>query len=464
MSNENQDIKSEIPDDYLPIVYNLPNIKEDIMTYDENPQFSKNIDYPKFSLGFQHFIHQSKTKMEITKDFEGKKKVYYIINKFEHQVDDYDADINNISKAYFDLDPKPTILSRAFYKLWELLFMFNLIDLNKENFVSSHLAEGPGSFIQATMFYRDKFAKKGISKNDKYYAITLHAEDVQKHIPKLEEAFINYYKKEKPVRFVMHTTYPKEVARMSKNKDNGDLTDPKTIKLFGGNFANQKADFITADGGFNWNNENIQEQEAFKLILAQVITALKIQAKGGNFICKLYESFANTTTKLICILASFYKHIYITKPLTSRASNSEKYIICMDFNDPKDKDKRITKLDNILVKMNSNKDRNIVNMFPDFIVPDDVKAVLIKSNSQIANKQFIQINEMVTFIKAQNYRGDEYNNRRQMQIQASKYWLDKFFPDSKLIDNSRNNIIKETNNIIEKNAKIVELLYKKIEF
>ena len=67
-------------------------------------------------------------------------------------------------KTYFDSDKKPDILSRAFYKLWELFFMFDLIDLKSKDFVSAHLAEGPGSFIQATMFYRDKFAKTGFQK------------------------------------------------------------------------------------------------------------------------------------------------------------------------------------------------------------------------------------------------------------------------------------------------------------
>jgi len=124
MSKENEiitkDMTKDIPSDYLPVVYKIPNNKIDIFDYDEKPKFSKNIDYPKFSLGFQHFIHQSKTKMEITKDFEGKKQIYYIINKFERYVDDYESDINNVSKAYFDIEPKPNILSRAFYKIWEL--------------------------------------------------------------------------------------------------------------------------------------------------------------------------------------------------------------------------------------------------------------------------------------------------------------------------------------------------------
>ena len=212
----------------------------------------------------------------------------------------------------------------------------------------------------------------------------------------------------------------------------------------------------------NGDNENIQEQEAYKLILAQIIMALKIQAKGGNFICKIYESFTNITSKLICVLSAFYNNVYITKPLMSRASNSEKYIICTGFIDSKEKDKNINKLDNILVKMNKNK--NIVDIFPDFVLPTELKTTLIKLNTEVSNKQFVNINDMVNFIKKQNYRGDEYVLRRQMQIDASKYWLDKFFPDTKDFETKKNDVIKETNNIINQNIKNLEILQKKLEF
>lgn len=450
---------------YSPCTYKIPQSKTDIFDHAEKPEFSKDIDYPKFSLGFQHFIHQSKTKMEITKEFKDKKKVYYIISQFERNVDDYENDINNISRVYFDIDPKPNILSRAFYKLWELFFMFDIIDLNESEFVSAHLAEGPGSFIQATMFYRDKFAKKGLSKNDKYYAVTLHpSEGVDHHIPKLEDKFVDYYKKEKPLRFVLHKTYSTQEAGASKKKDNGDLTDPKTMRIFGGNFTKKKANLITADGGFEWNNENIQEQEAFKLILAQIIMALKIQEKGGNFVCKIYESFTKTTSKCISILTSFYKTINVTKPLMSRASNSEKYIICMDFIDNKDNDKRIKKLDNILDQMNENKGLSIVDIFPEFQTNDEFKSTLIKLNSCIENRQFIDINRMIVFINKQNFRGDEYTQRRQMQIDATKYWLDTFFPEPKDFENKKSKLMKQTQKLIEDNHKEVESLQKKLEF
>lgn len=452
--------------DYLPVIYKVPTNGLNIFDNKDDPKFSNNIDYPQFSLGFHHFIHQSKGNFGlVAKEFENKKKVYYIINKFERNIDDYEGDINNISKAYFDTDPKPNILSRAFYKLWEIFFMFDIIDVNMDNFVSAHLAEGPGSFIQATMFYRDKFAKKGLSKNDKYYAVTLHAEmdGLEKHIPPLEEKFIEYYSKEKPTRFIMHKTYSKAEASKSQLKDNGDLTNPKTIKLFGGNFNNQKAHLVTADGGFDWGNENIQEQESLKLILAQIITALKIQAKNGNFVCKIYESFANVTSKLIASLATFYEEVYITKPLMSRMSNSEKYIVCLRFRDHKTRDNDIAKLDNILNQMNHNNKMQLVDIFPEFAISNELKTMLININTEIANNQFKTINEMIVFIKKQNYRGDEYIERRKMQIQASKFWLDTFFPETANFEKYRNGVVKSIKEIVDSNNKKNEQVQKQLK-
>ena len=85
-------------------------------------------------------------------------------------------------------------------------------------------------------------------------------------------------------------------------------------------------------------------------------------------------------------------------------------------------------------------------------------------NTTIGNKQFISINEIVDFIKKQNYRGDDYQKRRQMQIDATKYWLDKFFPDAKEFMAKREYISKLTDVIIANNNKLVDELHKKLEF
>ena len=437
-------VESDIlpPDrDYVPLVMLLPNTPADPNVFDKDIEsgdieLSSNIDYPLFSLGFHHYIHQNKSKMEILKEFEKKKKVYLVMNKFERYVDNYPDDIGNYSEKFFDIGGstgKPNILSRGFYKLWEILFMFDIIDLNKSDFVSSHLCEGPGSFVQAVMFFRGRYAKKS-TKNDKYYAVTLHPEDEGGHVPPLEKSFIEYYEKEKPKRFILHKTYSKQVAGGSKDKDNGDLTDLKTILLFGGQMGKDKANFVTADGGFDWSNENLQEQEAFRLIFAQIVAALKIQAEGGNFVCKLFESFTDTSLKFLYILTQMYDQVYLVKPLMSRPSNSEKYAVCVGFR-YKETDTEyknvMKKLEDILSTLHKRQNENLVKLWSELILPNDFKLAMIYCNTYIANKQYKSINEIVEFIKAQNYYGDVYQLRRQYQIDANKYWISMFFPDDK---------------------------------
>jgi 23S rRNA U2552 (ribose-2'-O)-methylase RlmE/FtsJ len=340
--------------------------------------------------------------------------------------------------------------------------MFDLVPLDKDNFVSAHLAEGPGSFIQATMFYRDMFAKKGLSKNDKYHAVTLHPEDIRKHIPPLGESFVKYYAKEKPNRFMQHRTVPKKVAKQSGGKrDNGDITKRSTIKLFADDMKGKKAHFITADGGFEWKNENTQEQEAFKLILGQIIAALKIQAPSGNFVIKMFESFTSTSVKFMCILSSFYEHVYAVKPLTSRKSNSEKYIVCLGYNGA-NKDKKIAELEGVLDQFIKNKGMQLVDVYPDYEIPKDYMATVTKLNTTVANRQFESINEIVAFIEKQNYRGEEYHTRRKMQIDASEYWIDTFYPKQSEFTNKKKQIQKSRDGLVQYNANLATVLASKL--
>ncbi len=439
----------DVSEEYIPVAFQLPELTNDIFKFKIDPQYSNQIEYPHFSLGFHHYIHQSKDKMEITEQFKNRKKVYHIIHQFERYIDDYDEDIGGFSKSYFNIKKQPNISSRAFYKLWELLFMFDLIPTNKSGFVSAHLAEGPGSFIQATMFYRDMFGKKGVSKKDKYYAVTLYPENVKEYVPPINKKLIDYYKKEKPKRFQLHRTYSYKMSRDHDDKDNGDLTNPKTIKLFGGNFNKKNADFITADGGFNWKNENTQEQEAFKLIFAQIITALKIQATGGNFVCKFYESFTESNVKLMCILSSFYNKVYVIKPLMSRRSNSEKYVVCINYKGVNNK--KIKILEDVLKSAFKKKGKNIVNIFPDYYIPRNYFYTVTKLNTVIANRQFISINQIVDFINKQNYRGSLYHKQRDLQIKAAEYWIDLFFPTIKDYVDKKKDVMDTAKQLIENN-------------
>ena len=444
--------------DYLPLIVEVTSPDNSDFLTNADIKFSKDIDYPKFSLGFHHYIHMNKNKMEIVNQFKDKKKVYHVMNKFERFIDNYDNDIGHYGTNFLEISKDvPDILSRGFYKLWEIIHMFDIIPTTKGKFTSAHLAEGPGAFIQATMFYRDKYADD--SKNDKFYAITLHPNDENGHVPELEKQFVKYYDQEKPKRFIQHKTVSTQIAGGYDNKDNGDLTDPKTVLLFGGQLSEEKIDFITADGGFEWNNENTQEQEAFRLIFAQIYTACKISSKSGNFVCKFFETFTDSGSKLVYLLTQFYKKVYLVKPLTSRPSNSEKYAVCIDFKytNTDSKYKTLMKeLADIHKTLHQNKDMNIVGIWDKINLPNEFKQGLILCNQRISNKQIKNINEIVQFINDQNYYGDNYQMHRQMQIDASKYWIKMFMPDKKEFIKTLDIVRKSTNMIIEKSNKIIE--------
>lgn len=304
--------------------------------------------------------------------------------------------------------------------------MFKLINVDNADFTSVHISEGDGSYVQAVMYYRDKFSNKK-SKNDKF--ITMSLEEL-KEISKMDKDFMDYYKKEKPLR----------------------LTDRVGTK--------EKADLITTNGIFKWENMNIQEQDSYKIILLQIINALNIQAKNGNLICKVYETFTDVMAKIIMILQSFYTNVYIVKPFMSRTADSEKYIVCEGFKATG----KIDKLENLYNKIEKNKNKNLVNMFPDWKFDHDFKLMLINSNKMIANNQFETLNKMIVFIENQNYRGEDYTNYRNIQIDASKFWLDKFFPDIKEFSTKKKNMETLVQKAITDNNDNVKKLSKKLEF
>jgi len=403
---------------YVPLIHQIPDSKTSIFSETSDVVYSTNIDYPRAEYGFHHFIHATKNKTEILKQFEGKKKVYLVMNRFEGSVDNYEDTINNVSKKHFSL--KGNIASRDFYKLWEILMLFECVN-NKDKIVSVHLSDNLGAFCQSLICYREKFSK--VSKNDKNYVITLDEEK----LPKLDKE-IEKYLKDKKV----------SVSKASIKK----LSDEKL----------EKADLITANGSLDWINENVQEQELFKLLINQIYCAIKYQKKDGVFVCKFFETFTKTSIKLITILKQLYDKVYFIKPLISRLSTSEKFAVCIGFKD-KDREKHIKSLGNI-IKHESN--LKIVDLFSTFKVPRNIIHAVINMNTNISNNQIKSINEIISFVKKEIYSGEEYHTKKEQQIEGSKYWINLYLEtkDKNIYDNIVSSVVGE------QNIKIDELIRK----
>ena len=441
---------------YKPVVYEIMSGKKDIFNSNNDVLKSSYQNMPLFSLGFHPYIHQTKDKMEIVDKLKKKRdNFYYVVNPFEHKIANYEESLDDSTKLYFNLKKdSPKILSRAFYKLWEILYIFDLVDVNKKDITYAALAEGPGSFLQALMYYREKFSQNS-SKKDKYYAVSIHSED--KNVKNIASQFIGYHEEKNPGRLHVHKTYNKKTSYGSKTKDNGDLTDVKTISLFKKDIKKNKkwADIVSADGGFEWIDENMQEQEAYSLLFGEILGALSVQAKDGSFVLKLFESFTNLALKLIYITTSFYEKSYIYKPFTSRPSNSEKYLICKGFKydqNSKELKEKLSALEDILKEFNTEKHMN--DIFVDFELPDDFINLFKKIDTKIANNQQIEINKMIDYINGNNYYGTKYHKFREDQINATKFWKETFYPinqknfkdNQEMIKKIIDETIKENNN------------------
>lgn len=141
------------------------------------------------------------------------------------------------------------------------------------------------------------------------------------------------------------------------------------------------------------------------------------------------------TLKLLYILISFYEEIYIYKPFLSRLSISEKYIICKNFKYVRNKNKKsfeliIQSLEKCLENMNSND--YIYDIYPDLELSNNYINKIKFINIKLANLQQILINNIVKYIKENNYFGDKYHNYHDKQKNTISWWINIFYPTNVL--------------------------------
>ena len=200
-------------------------------------------------------------------------------------------------------------LSRSYFKMWEIIHDFHLLN-DSYNYTILCLAEGPGGFIEAINNYRKKQ-----NKIDNITGITLKS--LNKDIPGWK----------KSNKFLFDNKH----IKITYGSDNtGNLYNLNNIIYLKNNHNN--IDFITADGGFDFSNDfNNQEELSYRIIFCEIVTALATQKEGGTFVCKIFDTYTVITIKFLYLLYNFYEEVYITKPYTSRPANSEKYVVCKRF-------------------------------------------------------------------------------------------------------------------------------------
>lgn len=312
-----------------------------------------------------------------------------LIEKYLDNWDKYKKYTNKYEKViYINNNIKP--ISRSFFKLLEINKMFKLINNSNKNYYFSNNAEGPGGFIEALHYIRN-------NKCDFYYSTTL-----------------------KPVNYKIPNWNRLKGKVINPNLilDYKDLYDITQVMTIISKFENNKAELVTCDGGFDFStNFNIQEQMSYKIILSEIILCLGCNKKGGSCIIKFFDIFTIFTIKILYIISQFYKEINLFKPLTSRTANSEKYLICKDFQgcDKKIINSLLILLDKIDVK---NYSIDIINLKLDnkFIL------FLDKVNKTFMENQIKCIEETISIINKDFDKNECIKN----QITYAKDWYKNY--------------------------------------
>lgn len=291
----------------MSIGYNLPRIHRNILPDDVHLAIQTNQSNPeslenpviKINRTLSYYLQQAKREIHNCPDWEFYKK---FTNPFE---------LINTSIYDEKTVAKYAPISRAYFKMVEIIKHFNLFNNSPSSINTFHLAEGPGGFIEATLNIRN-------NTNDKYYGMTL--------IDKTNHTVPSW---KKGGTFLKHN--PNVHIELGDDKT-GNLYSYVNLHAIHTKYKHSMY-FITGDGGFDFSTDyQNQEEMAWKLLYAQVIYALSLQMDDGIFVLKCFDIFQENTIDIVYLLSSLYDSVMIYKPQTSRYANSERYIICKGYN------------------------------------------------------------------------------------------------------------------------------------
>ena len=84
-----------------------------------------------------------------------------------------------------------------------------------------------------------------------------------------------------------------------------------------------RVDLCSADGF------DTEADDAFVLVLAQVIGMLTALAAGGCFVLKVFACESPPMLRLFVLLGQLFEEVVLTKPVTSRPASGERFLLCL---------------------------------------------------------------------------------------------------------------------------------------
>ncbi|XP_071821734.1 cap-specific mRNA (nucleoside-2'-O-)-methyltransferase 2-like isoform X2 [Apostichopus japonicus] len=273
--------------------------------------------------------------------------------------------------------------TQAWFKFHEILQQFNIVPRETDKFCSVHFCEAPGAFVTSLNHY---LKQQGylIKCEWKWLANTLNP----------------YYEGNTSDKAILDDRLIKRTFEKwyFGVDDTGNLMELSNLegleKKVHSEFGNVQ--LVTADGSVNCQ-DNPAEQETLvhSLHFCEVVAALTILQQGGSFLLKMFTMFEINTACLMYLLCCLFQEVWIKKPVTSKAGNSEVYVVCLGFQgiDPKMLDK---------LKENYGPTLN-GTLLPPSSIPSSFWSQLYKASEKFKDYQMSTIEENMNLYENQDF-------------------------------------------------------------
>ncbi|KAL4630325.1 cap-specific mRNA (nucleoside-2'-O-)-methyltransferase 2 [Arapaima gigas] len=300
------------------------------------------------------------------------------------------------------------VCTQAWCKFYEILGTFSLVPkqaLQYGELNTVHLCEAPGAFIASLNHY--------LKSNSLYCDWTWVANTLNP-----------YYEGNESGSMIMDDRLiANTLPWWFFGSDNtGDIMLQKHLLELQGFTKNMRTvDLVTADGSFDCQG-NPDEQEALvaPLHYCEAVAALLLLSQGGSFVLKMFTLYEHSSVCLLYLLNCCFRSVHVFKPATSKAGNSEVYVVCLDYCSKE-------AVRPLLSKMIRNFGPDVASrgsLFPNSLIP----VTFLRQHEEICNYFYKRQVEMITenlqlFHSMTTEQRQKLNNLRDCAVE---FYMDQF--------------------------------------
>jgi len=214
-----------------------------------------------------------------------------------------------------------------------------------------------------------------------------------------------------------------------------DFNYNNLYEIFVRNNYKHKLDLIICE--FHPDEYNDTKKYINNMILVLLII-IKYQMNQGMSVIKIDNILYKAVIDVIFIISSIYDKIFLVKPSISDVTKSERYLICMGYNENTNNQNKllanieeqlISKIDNVELMSDKCINSLIANEVPCYLINK-----LEESNLVIGQQQLEAYDQIINIFKNKN-REEKMENLKKFHIQKCIQWCEKNqLPHNKFID------------------------------